>query len=117
MPDKHAKHQQWTAGRLMNWAQSLGPDVLVWVKTQLQRKPHPEQAYRVCLGLLNLQRSYPAERLNRACALANRDGLYHLKNIKAILLSHRDQLPDSVLVQTALLPQDHENIRGPSSFH
>lgn len=116
-PEKHAKHQQWTPGRLMNWAQSLGPEVLSWVKTQLQRKPHPEQAYRVCPGLLNLQRSYPAERLNRACALANRDGLYRLKHIKAILLSHRDQLPDTVLVQTALLPQDHENIRGPSSFH
>ena len=25
MPEKHAKHQQWTPGRLMNWAQSLGP--------------------------------------------------------------------------------------------
>lgn len=117
MPEKHAKHQLWTPGRLMNWAQSLGPEVLLWVKSQLNRKQHPEQAYRVCLGLLNLQRSYPAERLNRACALANREGLYRLKNIKAILLSNRDQLADTSPAQTALLPQDHENIRGPDSFH
>ncbi|MFZ2407620.1 MAG: hypothetical protein WAW41_20980, partial [Methylobacter sp.] len=54
MPEQHARHQQWTPGRLMNWAQSIGPEVLTWVKAQLQRKTHPEQAYRVCLGLLNL---------------------------------------------------------------
>ena len=117
MPERHVKHQQWTPGRLLNWAQSIGPDVLAWVKTQLQRKPHPEQAYRVCLGLLNLSRSYPAERLNRACALANQKALFKLKNVKAILQSNLDQLPESVPVQTALLPQDHENIRGAASFH
>jgi hypothetical protein len=116
-PEKHAQHQQWTPGRLLNWAQSLGPEVLHWVKTQLQHQQHPEQAYRVCLGLLNLQRSYPPERLNRACALANQAGLYRLKNIKAILHSNRDQLPETLLVQPSLLPQDHENIRGPASFH
>ena len=117
MPEKHAKHQQWTPGRLMNWAQSLGPEVLIWVKTQLQRKQHPEQAYRVCLGLLNLQRSYPAERLNQACAIANRQALFKLKNIKSILQSNRDKVPDSPSIQASLLPQDHENIRGPRSFH
>ena len=117
MPEKHAKHQQWTPGRLMNWAQGLGPEVLSWVKTQLRRKHHPEQAYRVCLGLLNLQRNYPAKRLNQACAIANREALFKLKNIKAILKSNRDQLPDDTSTQSALLPQEHENIRGPHSFH
>lgn len=117
MPERHARHQQWTPGRLMNWAQTLGPEVLQWVKTQLQRKAHPEQAYRVCLGLLHLNRSYPSERLNQACAIANKEALYKLKNIKAILQSHRDKLPDAVSAQSPLLPQDHENIRGAHSFH
>lgn len=101
----------------MNWAQSLGSDVLIWVKTQLKRKQHPEQAYRVCLGLLNLQRSYPAERLNQACAIANRQALFKLRNIKSILQSNRDKVPDTVPIQSSLLPQDHDNIRGPASFH
>ena len=117
MPEKHAKHQQWTPGRLMNWAQGLGPEVLSWVKTQLRRKHYPEQAYRVCLGLLNLQRNYPAKRLNQACAIANREALFKLKNIKAILKSNRDQLPSDTSTQSALLPQEHEHIRGPHSFH
>ena len=67
----------------MNWAQSIGPEVLVWVKGQLQRKDHPEQAYRVCLGLLSLNRTYPAARLNQACAIANKEALFKLKNVKA----------------------------------
>ena len=117
MPERHARHQQWTPGRLMNWAQAIGPEVLNWVKAQLRRKEHPEQAYRVCLGLLSLSRTYPAERLNLACALANRQSLFKLKNVKAILQSNLDKLPESVPVQISLLPQDHENIRGAASFH
>ena len=87
------------------------------MKAQLQRKAHPEQAYRVCLGLLSLNRSYAAERLNKACAIANREALFKLKNIKAILQSNRDKLPEATPVQLSLLPQDHENIRGAKSFH
>ena len=117
MPEQHAQHQQWTPDRLMNWAQSIGPEVLVWVKGQLQRKAHPEQAYRVCLGLLSLNRSYASERLNKACAIANKEALFKLKNVKAILQSNRDKLPESAPVQLSLLPQDHENIRGAKSFH
>jgi len=59
MPAQHARHKQWTPGRLMNWAQAIGPEVLKWVKAQLQRKAHSEQAYRVCLGLLNLNEAIP----------------------------------------------------------
>lgn len=117
MPVKHEKHHQWSAGRLMNWAKDIGDEVLLWVKAQLGQRQHEEQAYRVCLGLLNLSRSYPAERLNKACAIANKNKLYKLKNIKDILLSNQDQLlPDSQKPHPGL-PQSHENIRGPKSFH
>jgi transposase len=117
MPEQHAHHQQWTPGRLMNWAQAIGPEVLKWVKAQLQRKAHPEQAYRVCLGLLSLNRTYSAERLNQACAIANKESLFKLKNVTAILQSNLDKLPASSPVQLSLLPQDHANIRGAKSFH
>lgn len=116
MPARHRKHQQWTPGRLKNWAKDIGPDVLTWVNRQLTTKAHPEQAYRVCLGLLNLAREYPAQRLNAACHIANREGLLRLKQIKSILKSNRDRLPEQ-LDLTVELSQDHENIRGPHTFH
>jgi len=117
MPSKHEKHHQWTAARLMNWAKDLGDEVLIWVQALLKHKQHEEQAYRVCLGLLNLSRSYPPARLNNACAIANQHGLYRLKQIKAILQSNQDQLLPKQQEQQPLLPQSHENIRGPKSFH
>ena len=116
MPKRHQKQQRWTPGRLKHWAKDIGPEVLTWVDTQLTTRDHPEQAYRVCLGLLNLSRDYPLARLNAACKIANREGLLRLKQIKSILRSHRDQLPEPLDLQTEL-PQEHENIRGPKNFH
>lgn len=117
MPNRHQKHHQWNAGRLMNWAKDLGDEVLLWVQAQLKQKPHEQQAYRVCLGLLNLSRSYPNHRLNNACAIANQNQLYRLKQVKSILHSNQDQLVTESQEQLTLLPQAHENIRGPESFH
>lgn len=116
MPKRHQKHQQWNPGRLKNWARAIGPDVLMWVDTQLTTKDHPEQAYRVCLGLLNLSRQYPSARLNAACRIANKAGLLRLKQVKSILVSNQDRLPEQLSFDTEL-PQDHENIRGPRNFH
>ena len=117
MPIRHEKHHQWSAGRLMNWAKDLGDEVLIWVQAQLKNKAHEQQAYRVCLGLLNLSRDYPATRVNNACAIANKNRLYRLKQIRSILESNQDQLLDESKEQLTLLPQAHENIRGPQSFH
>ena len=117
MPKAHQKHHQWTPGRLMNWAHSIGDEVLEWVKSLLNQKDHPEQAYRVCLGLLNLSKTYDAARLNNACQIANQKKLYRLKHVKNILNSNLDVCIENTSEQLPLLPQHHENIRGPKSFH
>lgn len=117
MPTKHEKHHQWSAGRLMNWAKDIGDDVLIWIKTILAQKQHEQQAYRACLGLLNLSRQYPAQRLNQACAKANKHHLYRLKHVKSILETNQDQWSEETVSSTPALPQDHDNIRGSSSFH
>ncbi len=116
MPVRHSKQQAWTPGRLKQWAQDIGPDTLRWVSDRLAEKAHPEQAYRLCLGLLNLTRSYPPERVNGCCQLANREGLSRLKQLKSVLASNRDQLPEQPSI-TLELPQSHDNIRGPNHFH
>ena len=115
MPVRHEKHHKWTPQRLRKWASDIGPDTHLWVDTQLKSRPHPEQAYKVCLGLLNLSLDYPSCRLNRACLLANREGLTRLKNIKSILKSNRDQLQQELALSVEL-PQSHDNIRGPENF-
>lgn len=116
MPAHHSKHQQWTPERLKRWADDVGPEVFTWVTSQLASREHPEQAYRVCLGLLNLCREYSGQRLDAACRIANREGLSRLKQVKSILVSNRDRLPESPTLIVEL-PQTHANIRGPEHFH
>lgn len=116
MPIKHGKHLQWTPERLRRWAEDIGQDTLTWVSAQLDAREHPEQAYRVCLGLLNLSREFTPERLDAACRIANREGLRRLKQVRSILTSNRDRLPETPVVAVDL-PQEHANIRGPQHFH
>jgi transposase len=117
MPERHQKHHQWTPERLMNWAQSIGDEVLIWVQALLVQKDHPEQAYRVCLGLLNLSKSFDDNRLNKACFIANEKKLYRLKQVQNILASNQDKVIKIEAKELPLISQDHENIRGPKSFH
>lgn len=117
MPTRHEKHHKWTPGKLKNWASNIGDEVLRWVTSLLAQKQHEQQAYSVCLGLLSLSKSYESQRLNNACAIANKHSLYRLKHIKDILKSNQDKLPIDSKEQLSLLPQSHENIRGAKSFH
>ena len=116
MPERHRAQQQWSPERLKRWAAQLGPDVEAWVRQQLERRAHPEQAYRVCLGLLQLSKHYPATRLNAACQRANQAGLTRLKQVKHLLETNQDSLPDTT-EPTTPLPQDHDNLRGPQHFN
>lgn len=115
MPKEHSRLHKWTPKRILRWAHHIGVDTEQWVQWQLDSKDHPEQAFKLCLGLLNLSNLYPSTRVNAACKIANKEGLNRLKQIKSILKSNRDQLPEQ-LDLIVELPQDHENIRGPHHF-
>ena len=123
MPQAHRKQDQWSPGRLMSWAKDIGPHVLQLVKLMLERKAHPEQAYRACLGLLNLSKTYDAKRLDHACQRAMIIGSPNLKSIKSILKQGLDQLAlpldeqDKDNTTSKTLSNDHSNIRGPEYYH
>lgn len=117
MPERHRAQKQGSPQRLKRWAADIGPEVLTWVTGQLERRAHPEHAYRTCLGLLSLSKRYP-DRLNTACRLANQAGLVRLKQVKHLLTSNQDRLVDTANTEsTTPLPQDHENVRGPHHFN
>lgn len=40
----------------------------------LESKKHPEQGYKVCLGIISLEKKYSAPRVNDACE----HKLYHI---------------------------------------
>ena len=70
MPKAHQRHLEWTPSRLIDWARTLGPQTAALVEAILADRPHPEQGYRSCLGVLRLVKRYGATRLEAACARA-----------------------------------------------
>lgn len=121
MPTSHRKQGEWSAQRLHRWAQDLGPNVVRMVDAMVHRRAHPEQAYRSCLGLLNLSRSYDADRLDKACERALLIGSCDVRSVKSILRQGLDQLDlpleESSTEQETLNTQSHDNIRGPHYYH
>lgn len=117
MPKSHRAHAEWTPKRLIHWGASIGAHTGAVVEHLLRSKPHPEQGYRACLGLLNLSREYGEERLEAASALAVRLRSPTRKSVKSILDSGRDLRP-AVLTETlALELPAHGNVRGPGYYH
>jgi hypothetical protein len=120
MPDAHRKHLQWTPGRLLNWGLSIGPATRTVVQWQFDHRPHPEQGYRACLGLLNLAKHYGNERLEAACRRALAIGSPTRKRIKSILDAKLDQHPElfpaAADSPASPTPLPHANVRGADYF-
>ena len=116
MPASHRAHLEWSPAKLIDWGRRIGVSTAAVVTWQLEHRPHPEQGYRACLGLLALERKYTPERLEAACArgLAIRAGT--LSSVTNILKCGFDRQPALFPVASATVI-DHENVRGPDSYH
>ena len=121
MPESHRKHSEWSPGRLLNWGLSIGTGARDVVKWQLENRPHPEQGYRACLGLLNLAKRYGPERLEAACRRALAIGSPTRKRILSILQAKLDQHPELFPTPVPEAPATpplpaHANVRGADYF-
>lgn len=111
MPEHHRQHLEWTPDRFRRWAQRVGPDTDRLVAQLLEARPHHQQAYRTCLGLMRLERQYGRDRFEAASRRAVQIGALSWSSMKSILESGFDRLP----LQASLpleLPQNHTNVRG-----
>ena len=115
MPKNHFEQTRWSSQTLLERAQSTGPNVKQWVALLLDSKDHPEQAYRVCLGLFGLVRKHSARRVDRACEIACQYQMLRLRQIKNILDNKTDQVRTEE-EPSAALPQHHANVRGADYF-
>jgi Mu transposase-like protein len=63
MATTHQFVTEWTADKFLGWAASIHEDVRLYILKILQRKQHPEQAYKSCVGILSFSRKAGNERL------------------------------------------------------
>ncbi len=80
----------------------------------LRSRPHPEQGFRSCVGILRLVKRYGAARVEAACARALALGTRSYSSVAAILKNHRENAPPRAAEAPLLI---HENIRGPDYCH
>ena len=78
-------------------------------------RPHPEQGFRTCLGILSLARSYDNARVDAACRRGILIKARSVASIRSILKSGLDR---AFLDETSdHQPLRHGNIRGQGYFH
>jgi transposase len=116
MPEAHRQAGEWSPERLTKWAAQTGPSTEALIRTVIHSRKHPQQAYRACLGILRLGKTYGDERLEAACQRALTLGSCRYKSIESILKHRLDEQPLQEQQELAL-PESHDNIRGPAYYH
>lgn len=115
MPESHRRHAEWTPGRIVAWAERTGPATAELVAAIMAGRPHPEQGFRSCLGIMRLGRRYGEERLEAACARALAARGLTFRSVESILKAGLDGLPLPGAEPVTTLG-DHANVRGAAYY-
>ena len=116
MPSAHRRYAAWTPAKMMDEAAKIGPATVALFEAIMKAKPHPEQGFRSCLGIIGLGRTYGIARLEAAARRGNTIGAISYGSIASILKHGLDKAfalepaPDTP-------PIRHGNIRGSGYFH
>ena len=81
----------------------------------LASKPHPEQGFRTCLGIVRLGEHYGTERLEAACSRALAMRGYSYRSVESMLRNGLDKQPAAIT--TFPNPPGHDNVRGPGYYN
>lgn len=116
LPPQHQQYLGWSPERITHWAQRIGPSVKLVVERLLVARKHPQQAYRTCLGVIRLGKTYGDDRLEAACQRALHVNAVAYRSIESMLKTGMDKKPLITDSPETVLPL-HENVRGPNYFH
>jgi transposase len=110
MPSHHRFVSEWSPEKFITWAAVIGPECQAYIIKILDKKQHPEQSYKSCLGILHLTKKVGNVRLNNACRRALDYGAYNYNMIQRILDKGWDAIQEPA-AEDIQVP-NHANIRG-----
>jgi transposase len=122
MPSAHRRYASWTLERIHRDAAANGPNTEILVDLILANRPHPEQGFRSCIGILRLAKSHGEERLEAACERALEIGAQSYSSLASILKNNLDRRKAGKSANRATANDtdgpaiEHGNIRGPQYF-
>ena len=114
MPSAHQFVMDWSAEKFIRWAKKIGTSVGQYVEKVLDTTNYPEQAYKSCMGILQLAKKYTPERLEKACSRGLQYEKYSYRTIDRILAKGLDQLEEQPEINPLL--NDHHNVRGAAYY-
>jgi transposase len=117
MPRAHRRHAKWTIERIGHEAAAIGPATSTLTTLIPQSRPHPEQGFRACLGILRLAHSYGHERLEAACLRGLEIGARSYGSVQSILQHGLVRRAPSASSHSRELPLLHPNIHGSGYYH
>ena len=112
MPESHRRHQEWTPGRMIAWAEKTGPATAAFASKVIELRPHPEHGYRSILGVIRLAKHYEPERIEAACRRAIALRAFSYTSVKSILEHGLDRQPLPSEVPQSHRRRHHRNVRG-----
>jgi len=116
MPDSHRTYAEWTPERILAWIQKTGDATRIVGETLIASRPHPQQGFRACFGLIRLSEKYGTHRVEAASRKAIAIGSPSYTSVNAILKNNMDRLPDR-LAEPTQPPIQHSNVRGSNYYH
>ena len=81
----------------------------------LASRPHPEQGFRTCLGILRSYRGLDAGRVEAVSARAVDLGVLNCRGVASLLARKPDSAAAKDSSPATLF--DHVNLRGPGYYH
>jgi transposase len=101
---------------VLQQAGKIGPATIALFETIMRAKPHPEQGFRSCLGIISLLKSYGPEPIEAAAKRGNDIGATTYGSIKSILEKGLD-IAYAPSKASDARPIHHANIRGRGYYH
>jgi transposase len=118
MPERHRRHleaRQFDGHRYRAWANSIGPNTAQVINRMLGACQVEEQAYKSCMGLLQLSKRHGDERLEAACLRALSLNACNYTTVANILKNGQDSSLFQIPTVKAATPA-HTNVRGPAYY-
>jgi transposase len=116
MPSSHRRYADWTVERIRREAATIGPATAALCEQILEHRPHPEQGFRSCLGIIRLVRPFGTARLEAAAERAIEIGTLNYGSVRSILDNKLDRHAARAKPADAATVL-HRNIRGPRYYH
>lgn len=113
MPKDHEyQYEKWNPRRILHWANSIGAHTTAFMQSIMDSRSHQVRGYKSCMAILNFSKTYGADALEMASAVAYELNIHKVASVESMLKTKSYLLhsPHSYVNNT--FHNKHKNIRG-----